>query len=110
METAEAQLAHLTTIMAQALVDHPDDVAVTYVAGARHVVIEIRIHSDDVGKVIGAGGAHASAMRTLLFAAAGKLRRSVTLEIFDPEPDRRRVRRYPYARADAYERTLARRR
>ena len=89
MPTEAEQLVHLATIMARALVDHPNDVHITHTAGERAVVLELHVHPDDVGKVIGKEGVHAGAMRRLLSAAAGKLRRSVMLDVVDPFTNRR---------------------
>jgi len=46
-------------------------------------VIELRPAREDIGKIIGKKGRNVQAMRTLLNAAAGKLRKRVVLEIID---------------------------
>lgn len=93
MLTQAEQLAHLATIIAKALVDRPNDVRVNATAGEHAVVLNLSVHPDDVGKVIGKNGVHAGAMRRLLSAAAGKLKRSVMLEVVDPLTDRGSGRR-----------------
>lgn len=49
-------MEELVSIIAKALVDHPEDVAVRTVEKDRLVVYELTVHPDDVGKVIGKQG------------------------------------------------------
>ena len=42
--------------IAKALVDHPESVAVNAVEGEQVTVLELRVHPDDLGKVIGRQG------------------------------------------------------
>ena len=64
----EEALEHLV----KGIVDNPDDVAVDLVNGRRGKTLEVRVHPDDLGKVIGRGGRTASAFRTVISALAGK--------------------------------------
>ena len=52
--------------IAKALVDSPEDVQVTEVEGEQTTVLELRVRSDDLGKVIGRQGRTARAIRSLL--------------------------------------------
>lgn len=52
------------------IVDHPDDVTVRSAASARGEVLEVRVHPDDRGRVIGRGGRTAKALRTVIGALA----------------------------------------
>jgi hypothetical protein len=45
--------------------------------------LELRVAREDLGKVIGKGGAHASAIRTLMTAASGKEKKRYILEILE---------------------------
>jgi len=65
------------------LVDKPDEVHITEIEGERTVVLELRVDSTDMGKIIGKRGQHANAIRTLLNAASKKTGRRVTLEILE---------------------------
>lgn len=67
----------------KALVDLPDEVEITEIKGTHAHVIELKVAKEDLGKVIGKGGAHASAIRTLLAAASGKENRRYILEIIE---------------------------
>jgi predicted RNA-binding protein YlqC (UPF0109 family) len=73
----------LIEIMAKALVEYPDQVKVSEIAGEHASVIELRTAKEDIGKVIGKRGRNAQAMRTILNAASAKLRKRVVLEIID---------------------------
>ena len=67
----------------QALVDQPDQVAITEIAGEHTVVLELSVAKSDMGKVIGKQGRNALALRTILSAAAGKVRKRYVLEIVE---------------------------
>jgi uncharacterized protein len=67
----------------KALVDDPGHVTVSQVDGEQATVFELRVGSDDLGKVIGKQGRTARAMRTLLSAAGVKLHKRFTLEILE---------------------------
>ena len=76
-------MKELVEAIARTLVDHPADVQVKSVDGAQVVVLELRVHPDDLGKVIGRQGRTAKAVRTLLGAAGMKLHKRYTLEILE---------------------------
>jgi hypothetical protein len=69
--------------IARTLVDSPDEVQVTEVQGEQTTVLELRVASDDLGKVIGKQGRTARAMRTLLAAAGTKNQKRAVLEILE---------------------------
>jgi predicted RNA-binding protein YlqC (UPF0109 family) len=72
------------TFIARKLVDHPDEVSVTPVDGERvDTVLELRVHPEDMGKVIGKRGRTAKAIRTVVKAAATREGTSATVEIVD---------------------------
>jgi predicted RNA-binding protein YlqC (UPF0109 family) len=73
----------LITLIAQALVDNPDQVNVTEVEGNQTSVIELKVAKEDLGKVIGKEGRNARAMRTILGAASAKLKKRTVLEIIE---------------------------
>jgi predicted RNA-binding protein YlqC (UPF0109 family) len=76
-------MKELVEAIARSLVDHPDDVQVTSVDGSQVAVLELRVHPEDLGKVIGRQGRTAKAIRTLLGAAGMKLHKRFTLEILE---------------------------
>jgi hypothetical protein len=76
-------MRELVESIAKALVDHPDDVKVNAVDGEQVTVLELRVHPEDLGKVIGRQGRTARSIRTLLGAAGMKLKKRFTLEILE---------------------------
>ncbi len=76
-------MKQLVEEIARALVDHPEGVEVKTVEGSQVTVLELRVHPEDLGKVIGRQGRTAKAIRTLLGAAGMKLRKRYTLEILE---------------------------
>lgn len=69
--------------IAQALVDHPEQVNVTEVEGENTTVLELKVAKEDIGKVIGKQGRTARAMRTILSAASAKIKKRTVLEIVE---------------------------
>jgi predicted RNA-binding protein YlqC (UPF0109 family) len=63
------------------LVDHPDDVIVKEVVGERTTVLELKVHQDDIGKVIGRKGRIINSLRVIIKSAAVKEGKIVSLEL-----------------------------
>jgi predicted RNA-binding protein YlqC (UPF0109 family) len=64
----EEALEHLV----KGIVDHPDDVTVDLLNSRRGKTLEVRVHPDDLGKVIGRGGRTAKALRTVMTGVGGR--------------------------------------
>ena len=64
----EEALEHLV----KGIVEHPDDVRVRSRDLRRGQVLEVRVHPDDIGKVIGRNGRTAKALRTVMTAIGGR--------------------------------------
>jgi predicted RNA-binding protein YlqC (UPF0109 family) len=73
----------LISYIAQALVDHPEQVSVSEVEGNQTSVLELQVAKEDLGKVIGKQGRTARAMRTILSAASAKIKKRTVLEIIE---------------------------
>ena len=74
----------LLEYLAKGLVEHPDEVRITEVQeDDGTIVLELSVNQDDYGSVIGRGGRTASALRTVLKAAAVKEQRRVFVDIVD---------------------------
>ena len=67
----------------QALVDHPEQVEVSEIEGEQVMVLELRVAKTDMGKVIGKQGQTAGAIRAILSAASGKIKKRTILEILE---------------------------
>jgi len=80
----DEKLRELVVFVARGLVDRPDDVSVEYLAVTpAETTLELRVHPDDLGHVIGKMGRTARSVRLALGAAASKLDRRAGLEIAD---------------------------
>jgi hypothetical protein len=73
----------LIDYIAQALVDHPEQVNVIEVAGEQTTVLELKVAKEDIGKVIGKQGRTVRAMRIILSAASAKIKKRTILEIVE---------------------------
>ena len=76
-------MKELVEQIAKKLVERPEDVQVRVIDGEQGLSIELRVHPDDMGRVIGKAGRTAKAMRTLLHSAASKADTRVTLHIVE---------------------------
>ncbi len=65
------------------IVDYPDEVSVSVVDTPRGELIEVRVHPDDLGRVIGRQGRTAKALRTIINALAGG--RKVRVDVVDTD-------------------------
>ena len=54
--------------LVRGIVDHPDDVRVTARSLRRGELLEVRVHPEDLGRVIGRSGRTARALRTVVSA------------------------------------------
>jgi uncharacterized protein len=73
----------LLEAIAKALVDNPEQVQVGAIEGEQLTVLELRVHPNDLGRVIGREGHMADSIRTILAAAGMKLRKRVKVEILE---------------------------
>ena len=64
----EDALEHLV----KGIVDHPEEVTVDLLTNRRGKTLEIRVHPDDLGKVIGRGGLTAKALRQVMTGVGGR--------------------------------------
>jgi uncharacterized protein len=74
-----AALEHLV----KGIVDHPDEVDVVAKGSSRGEVLEVRVHPEDLGRVIGRAGRTAKALRTLVNALADGKR--VRVDVVDTD-------------------------
>ncbi|CAN7311474.1 MULTISPECIES: RNA-binding protein [Intrasporangiaceae] len=75
----EEALEHLV----KGIVDHDEDVVVVRKELRRGELLEVRVHPDDLGRVIGRSGRTASALRTVVGALAGN--NNVRVDIVDTD-------------------------
>jgi uncharacterized protein len=66
--------------LVRGIVEHSDDVRVRLVNSRRGKRLEVRVHPDDLGTVIGRGGRTARALRQVIASVGG---RGIRVEIVD---------------------------
>ena len=76
-------MKELVEFIAKKLVEHPEDVHVTLIESDDGHNYELRVNSEDMGRVIGKSGRTVKAMRTLVGSAAAKANIHATLEIVE---------------------------
>lgn len=69
------------------LVDYRDDLTISPQENNGMTIYEIRMHPDDVGKIIGRRGATIHAIRSLLQVGASKRGVRCALEIVEDQPE-----------------------
>jgi predicted RNA-binding protein YlqC (UPF0109 family) len=74
-------MKELVEVIAKALVEHPDEVAVTETDNGSEVLVELKVTASDMGKVIGRQGRIAKAIRSVVKAASTKTDKKVSVEI-----------------------------
>ena len=77
------ELLELLEVIAKALVDSPEQVQVHAIEGEGAVLLELRVHPSDLGKVIGRQGRLVKAIRDILGSVGRKLRTRVTVNVVE---------------------------
>ena len=80
---SDIEMKDLIATIAKMLVDEPDQVVTTEIKGQQTSVIELKVASEDLGKIIGKHGRTAQALRGILMAASTKVRKRCILEILE---------------------------
>ena len=74
-------MKELVEVIASALVDSPEDVVVTETEDEKHIVLNLTVAPEDMGKVIGKQGRIAKAIRTVVRAAGSKGDKKIMVDI-----------------------------
>jgi len=69
----------------KSLVDHKEDVKITRKVDEMGVLLSLKVHPDDMGQIIGKGGATVRAIRSLVRLVGAKNHARVNLKIEEPE-------------------------
>ena len=78
-------MKELLNLIITNLVGNPEDVQITEMEGENSSIYEVRVHREDLGKVIGKQGRTAKSIRTILNAAASRQGKRALMEIIDQE-------------------------
>jgi predicted RNA-binding protein YlqC (UPF0109 family) len=77
-----SDLAEALDHLVRGIVTHPEEVSVDLVTNRRGRTLEVRVHPDDLGKVIGRNGRTATALRTVIGGVGG---RGVRVDVVDTD-------------------------
>ena len=80
---AEENLTSLLEYLAKSIVDNPDDVTVEESISGKTVQLGLRVHPEDIGRVIGKQGRVANSMRMILRVAAAREGKKVEMDVLD---------------------------
>ena len=84
MDEVSTMLDELVVTLVEPLIDEPDQLEVMATTDdSKHMLIEIKVAPDDIGKVIGRQGRIIKAIRTVARAAASRQDLSVDVELID---------------------------
>ncbi len=70
-------------LIIKGIVDNPDKVEINELIGEKSSIYEVKVDSDDIGKVIGRQGRNIKSIRTIVNAAAQKDDKRVIIEIVE---------------------------
>ncbi len=76
-------MRELIELIIKGIVDNPDKVEINEIIGEKSSIFEVRVDSDDIGKIIGRQGRNIKSIRTIVNAAAQKDDKRVIIEIVD---------------------------
>lgn len=76
------ELAEALDHLVRGIVEHDDQVQVEMTTGRRGRTLQIHVHPDDLGKVIGRAGRTATALRTVISAVGG---RGIRVDVVDTD-------------------------
>ncbi|GAA4027486.1 MULTISPECIES: RNA-binding protein [Allokutzneria] len=77
-----SELADALEHLVRGIVENPDDVRVQLITTRRGRTLEVHVHPDDLGKVIGRGGRTATALRTVMSGIGG---RGLRVDVIDTD-------------------------
>ncbi|MGI6738582.1 MAG: KH domain-containing protein [Christensenellales bacterium] len=80
---SERNVKKLVEFMAKSLVTKPEEVTIQETESSEGIILELRVASEDMGKVIGKQGRIAKAIRTVVKASTGRDDKPVFVEIVD---------------------------
>ena len=76
------------------MVNYPDEVNITEVDGDSTIVLELKVAKKDMGIIIGSKGKNITAVRTIMKAAAAKMKKRIIVELVEPEKAENRDKNY----------------
>ena len=76
-------MKNLLAEIAMQLVDYPEQVKVNEIDGDHAIVFELSVAKEDLGKIIGKQGRNIGAIRTIMMAISGKIKKRIIVELLE---------------------------
>jgi len=76
-------MKNLLTEIARQIVDYPEQVRVNEIDGDHTIVFELSVAKEDLGKIIGKKGRNIGAIRTIMMAISGKIKKRIVVELLE---------------------------
>ena len=76
-------MRELIELIIRGIVDNPDKVEINEIIGEKSLIFEVRVDSNDIGKVIGRQGRNIKSIRTIMDASVQKGDKRIIIEIVD---------------------------
>ena len=76
-------MRELIELIIKGIVDNPDRVEINEIIGEKTSIFEVKVDTNDIGKVIGRQGRNIKSIRTIVNAAAQKDDKRVVIEIVE---------------------------
>lgn len=83
MECEVVNMKELLTYIVANLVTVPDAISIEEKENGDEIIFELRVASEDMGRIIGRHGRIAKEIRTLMKAAGNRVNKKVSVEICD---------------------------
>ncbi|NLB70423.1 MAG: KH domain-containing protein [Chloroflexi bacterium] len=80
---SQNNLRSLLEYLAKSIVNNPDDVTVEERINGKVVHLDLHVHSEDIGRVIGKQGRVANSMRAILRVVAARNGKKVEMDVVD---------------------------
>ena len=79
----EMFMKEIVKVIANALVDKPEDVSVSEVNGASTTIVKLKVAPSDIGKIIGKQGKTVDAIRTIVTAVSARTNKRTVIEVIE---------------------------
>jgi len=76
-------MKELVEFLVKSLAEHPDQVSLTENSGDDYIALELKVATEDLGKIIGKRGNTVNAIRVVLQAAASSRNKRARLEVLN---------------------------
>lgn len=77
-------MKNLAEFILKSIVNHPEDVVVKEEEKDNEISLDISVHTEDMGRVIGKQGKIIKSIRSLLFAKSLKEGKKINVNLLDP--------------------------